>query len=89
MMALDNAGSALARRQRHNAFLFSRADISNDGCDYDVFLFIPWECKRNGTFPSEVGYYYAGASVPMRTVSSRRIGIREVVFYTTRIHLFR
>ena len=54
MMALANAGSVLARRQRHNLFLFSRANISNDGCDYDVFLFISWECKRTGTFQSQV-----------------------------------
>jgi len=37
MMALANAGLALARRQRHNAFLSIRADMSNDGCDYEMF----------------------------------------------------
>ena len=44
MMALAKAGSALATRQRHNAFLFSPVDMSNDGCDYDMFLFKSWEC---------------------------------------------
>ena len=78
MMALAKAGSSLARIQRHNAFLFSRADMSNDGCDYDMFLFISWECKRTGTFPSQVGYYCTGTSVLVWTVSSRRLGNREV-----------
>ena len=71
MMALANAGSALAtRRQWQNAFLFSRADILNDGCDYDAFLFMSWECEPTGTFPSQVGYYCAGARFPVWTVSS-------------------
>ena len=37
---IAKAGSALARRQRHNVFLFSRADTSKDGCDYDMYLYI-------------------------------------------------
>ena len=78
MMALANAVSVLARRQGHNAFLFSRSDISNDGCNYDVFLLVSRVCKHTGTFPSQVGYYCAGASVPVWTVSSRRVGSREV-----------
>jgi len=74
VMALHKEGSALARRQRHNAVLFRWADISNDGCDYDMFLFISLECKRTRTFPSQVGRYSAGAKVPVWTVSSLRIG---------------
>ena len=54
MMTLANAGSVLARRQRYNAFLFSRANISNDGCDYDVYLFMYWECKRTGTLQNDI-----------------------------------
>jgi len=75
-MALAKAGSALARRQRHNAFFFSRADMSKNGCDYDMFLYISLECKRFGTFPGQVGYYCT--CVPVWTVSRRRIGSREV-----------
>ena len=78
MMTLAKSGSTLARRQRHNAFLFNRADISNNECDYDVFLFISWECKHTGTSPSQVGYYSEGAGVPVWTVSSPRISSREV-----------
>ena len=74
----SEAGSALARRQRHNAFLFSWTDMSNDGCDSDMFLYISWEFNCTGPFPSQVGYCYTGTSVPMWTVSSRRIGSRDV-----------
>ena len=52
--------------------------MSKDGCDYDMFLYISWECKRTGTFPSQVGYYCTGTNVPMGIVSSRWIGSREV-----------
>ena len=52
MMVLANAGSVLERKQRHKAFPFSRADISKDGCDYDVFLLISWECKLTGKIQS-------------------------------------
>ena len=78
VMTLAKSWSTLARRQRHNAFLFYRADISNDECDYDVFLFMSWECKHTGTSPSQVGYYSEGTGVPVGTVSSPRISSREV-----------
>ena len=54
IMALTNAGSVLARSQRHSTFLFSRVDILNDGHDYGVVLFISLECKHTDTFQSQV-----------------------------------
>ena len=77
-MTLDNVGSALARRQRHNAFLFSRFSSDPTYRMMDGFLFISLECKPTGTFPSQVRHCCAGAGVPVWTVLSRRTSSREV-----------